>query len=210
MRAWLPEMVAEVGLPYVTYLLLHAQGLSVVNSLLAGSLFPIAFIVFHFVRQRRLDGFGLIILATIGAGAVLALLSGNSRIYLVKESFLTGAFGLAMLGTLFGRRPFMFYSGRKFATDGSPAGRAAWDSYWPKSPTFRRSNRILTLVWGLAFVAEAAVRIVAAYSLSTSEVVALSAVVPLVIVGLLMLWTFAYVARTRPRSQAEVVAATAT
>jgi intracellular septation protein A len=207
MKAWLPEMVAEAGLPYVTYLILHAQGVSVVASLLAGSVFPIAFIGFHFVRQRRLDGFGLIILGTIAAGAGLALLSGSSRIYLVKESFLTGAFGLAMLGSLFGRRPFMFYSGRKFATDGSPAGLAAWDSYWPKSPTFRRSNRVMTLVWGLTFVAEAAIRVVAAYTLSTSTVVALSAVVPLVIIGLLMFWTFTYAGRTRPRSRAEVVAA---
>lgn len=208
-RAWLPEMVAEAGLPYLTYLLLHARGVSVVNSLLAGAVFPVAFIVIHFVRRHRLEGFGLIILATIAAGAGLALLSGSSRIYLVKESFLTGAFGLAMLGSLFGRRPFMFYSGRKFATDGSAAGLAAWDSYWPRSSTFRRTNRVMTLVWGVAFVAEAAVRVVAAYTLSTSTVVALSAVVPLVIVGLLMSWTFAYAARTRPRSHAEVVAATA-
>jgi hypothetical protein len=150
---------------------------------------------------------GLIILATIAAGAILALLSGNSRIYLVKESFLTGAFGLFLLGSLFAKRPFMFYSGRKFATDGSPAGRAAWDSYWPKSPTFRRSSRIMTVVWGVAFLIEAGLRVVSAYTLSTSTVVALSAVVPLVIVGLLMMWTFAYARRTAPISRAEVMAA---
>lgn len=206
MRAWLPEMIAEAALPYVTYLVLHGQGVSTVPSLVAGGVFPLGFVLFHFLRQGRVDGFGLIILATIAAGAGLALLSGSSRIYLVKESFLTGAFGLAMIASLLGRRPFMFYSGRKFATDGTRTGRAAFDSYWPKSPTFRRSNRIMTVVWGVAFVAEAAIRVVAAYTLSTSTVVALSAVVPLVILGLLMVWTIAYGGRTRPRSRAEVMA----
>lgn len=134
------------------------------------------------------------------------LLSGNSRIYLVKESFLTGGFGLVLLASLFGRRPFMFYSGRKFATDGSPAGLAAWDSYWLNSPTFRRSNRVMTVVWGITFLAEGATRVVAAYTLSTSTVVALSAVAPLIILGLLMLWTFAYARRTMPHSRAETIA----
>jgi hypothetical protein len=202
-------MVAEAGLPYLTYLVLHGQGVSTVTALVAGSVFPIAFIGYHAIGQRRLDGFGLIIVATIAAGAGLALVSGNARIYLVKESLVTGGFGLALLASLLGPRPFMFYAGRKFATDGSPAGRAAWDSYWPQSTTFRRSNRVMTAVWGAAFVIEAAVRVVAAYSLPTSTVVALSTVVPLVVLGLLLVWTFAYGGRTRLRSRAEVMAATA-
>jgi hypothetical protein len=202
-------MVAEAGLPYLTYLVLRGQGVRTVSALVAGSVFPIAFIGYHAIRQRRLDGFGLVILATIAAGAALARLSGSSRIYLVKESFVTGTFGLAMLVSLLAPRPFMFYAGRKFATDGSPAGRAAWESYWPRSATFRRSNRVMTAVWGLAFVAEAVVRLVAAYTLSTSTVVALSGVVPLAVLGLLMVWTFAYAGRTRPRSQAEFMAASA-
>jgi intracellular septation protein A len=203
----MPEMVAEAGLPYATYLILHAQGVSTVDSLLAGAVFPVAFILGHFARRRRLDGFGLIILATIVAGAGLALLSGSSRIYLVKESLLTGAFGVVLLASLLGRRPFMFYSGRKFATDGSPAGQAAWDSYWPRSPAFRRSNRVMTVVWGLAFLAEAAIRVVAAYTLPTSTVVALSATVPLAVIGLLMVWTFAYARGRAAVSRAEVMAA---
>ncbi|HEX3541125.1 MAG TPA: VC0807 family protein [Acidimicrobiales bacterium] len=200
------EVVAEGALPYVTYLVLHGQGVGTVDALAAGAVFPVAFLGYHFARRRRLDGLGVIILATIVAGTGLALLSGNSRLYLVKESLLTGAFGVFLLGSLLAPRPFMFYSGRRFATDGSPAGLAAWDSYWPKSPTFRRSQRVMTLVWGVAFLGEAALRIVAAYTLDPSTVVALSAIVPLAVVGLLMMWTFGYARRTTPRSRAEVLA----
>jgi hypothetical protein len=82
-----------------------------------------------------------------------------------------------------------------------------WDGYWTKSRTFRWSIRVMTIVWGVAFLAEAAVRVVAAYTLSTSTVVALSAVVPLAVIGLLMVWTFAYAKRTTPISRAEMMAA---
>lgn len=67
-------MMAEAGLPYLAYLILHARGVSTVDALAAGAVFPTAFIVYHFAARRRLDGFGLIILATIATGAGLALL----------------------------------------------------------------------------------------------------------------------------------------
>ncbi len=204
--AWGAEVVGQAALPYLAYLVLRARGASPVDALAAGAVFPAAFIAVNFTRRRRLDGFGLAILATIAAGVALTLISASARFALVKESLITGAFGLAMLGSLLGRRPLMFYFGRRFATDGSSAGHAAWASYWPRSPTFRRSHRVMTVVWGVAFLVEAAIRVAAAYTLSTATVVGLSATVPLVVVGVLMGWTFAYGGRTRARSRAEVAA----
>ena len=97
MRAAIGEMVASAALPYITYLVLKGQGVSEVDALATGAVFPVAFIVVNFVRKRRLDGFGLLILATIAVGVALALSSGDARFALVKESFLTGAFGLFLL-----------------------------------------------------------------------------------------------------------------
>jgi hypothetical protein len=198
------QVVGQAAIPYLAYVVLRGRGASTVDALAAGAVFPAAFIAVNFARRRRLDGFGLLILGTIAAGVVLSLISGSPRFALVKESLVTGAFGLAMLGSLLGPRPLMFYFGRKFATDGSPAGLEAWGSYWHRSATFRRSNRVMTVVWGVALVVEAAIRVVAAYTLPTATVVALSATVPLAIVGLLMAWTFAYGGRSRASSRAEV------
>src|SRR5215469_7316828 len=134
-RTWMIELAVEAGLPYLTYLLLRSQGVSAVWALAAGAVFPAAFVVAGFARHRRLDGLGAIILATILVGVVLTVVSGDARFALVKESFVTGAFGLALLFSLLAPRPMMFYFGAKFATDGTPDGRARWDSIWPQSPT---------------------------------------------------------------------------
>jgi len=205
-KTWLPELVIDGALPYVSYLVLRSQGVGSVTALAAGAVFPAGFIAVRFLRQRRLDGFGVIVLAVIAVGVGISVLSGDARFALVKESLLTGAIGLAMLGSLVAPRPLMYYCGRKFATDGTPEGLARWESYWAKSAMFRRSNRMMTAVWGTAFVVEAALRVLAAYSLATSTAVAVSAVVPLVVIGLLMAWTVFYSKRTRPVSRAEVVA----
>lgn len=147
-KTWLPELVVDGALPYLTYLVLRSQGVGSVVALAAGAVFPATFIVVRFLRQRRLDGFGVVVLAVIAVGAGVSLLSGDARFALVKESLLTGAIGLAALGSLVAPRPMMYYSGRKFATDGSPDGMARWESYWVKSAMFRRSNRMMTVVWG--------------------------------------------------------------
>jgi len=205
-KAWVPELVVDGALPYLSYLVLRGQGVGNVVALAAGAVFPAGFIMVRFLRKRRLDGFGLIVLAVIAVGVGLSLLSGDARFALVKESLLTGAIGLAMLGSLAAPKPLMYYSGRKFATDGTPEGSDRWESYWVKSAMFRRSNRMMTFVWGSAFVVEAALRVVAAYTLATSRAVAVSAFLPLGVVGLLMAWTIVYSKRTRPVSRAEVVA----
>ncbi|MFN2569859.1 MAG: VC0807 family protein [Candidatus Dormibacteria bacterium] len=206
MKPWLLRMLAEAGLPYATYLVLSSHGVSTVSALAVGAVFPLGFVVLTFVRRRRWDGLGLMILAAIVAGLALSLISGDARIALVRDSSLTGAFGLVLLGSLLGRRPLMFYFGRMFGTDGSATGLAAWESFWPRSVTFRRSQRVLTVVWGVAFLGEAAVRVVAAYTLPVGMTVAFSAVLPLAVVALLVLWTYTYASRTTPRSRAEVAA----
>jgi hypothetical protein len=67
----------------------------------------------------------------------------------------------------------------------------------------------MTLVWGLVFVGEFALRVVFIYTLSPATVLAVS---PLVLGGasvLTMLWTFRYAARARKAGAARRAAAAA-
>lgn len=206
LRATLPGLLLDAALPYATYLLLRSWDESSVVALSVGAVFPAANVALTWARRRHLDGLGLFVLVLLALGAAASLISGDSRFILLKESAFTGAFGLAMLGSLAARRPLMFYSGLKFATDGSPEARARWDGYWAKSATFRSSNRMMTAVWGVAFVLEALVRVALVYTLAESTVVGISQVMPIAVVAALITWTSWYGWRTRPASRAEVVA----
>lgn len=207
-RAIAMSMVLDAALPFAAYHVLEGQGLSTVAALSASAVFPAIGVILGFVRGRRLDGLGLLVLAAIAISVVTSLVSGNARFVLVKESFLTGAFGLLMLGSLLARRPLMFYFGRKFRAGGDPEAVRRWDDLWQYA-SFRRANRVMTLVWGMVFLAEAVARVIMAYTLSVSVVQAVGSVMGFAVVGVLVAWTTAYGHRVRRRAQTDRVPAVA-
>lgn len=107
----------------------------------------------------------------------------------------------------------MFYFGRKFATDGTPESTAWWNGLW-QYEGFRTTMRTMTLVWGVAYVIEAAVRIALAYTLDTSTMVTLSPIMIYGVLGALGVWTAMYGKRSqaegeRRAAEAEAAAAAA-
>lgn len=196
-QAWVPMIVMDIVLPTLTYFLL--TGLTHVDevpALLISGIWPAIEITVVNVRQRHLDEFGVFVLVGIGLGVVTTLLSDNARAVFMKDSITTGLLGLVMLATLVGK-PLTYYLGRRFATDGSKAQRDWWDGLW-KHPQFRRVQRHLGAVWGIALVAEAAIRAVLTWRLGTSAMVVVNNVVPYVIIAVLILYSI----RTGRRSQA--------
>jgi hypothetical protein len=120
----------------------------------------------------------------------------------------TGLFGVVLIGSLWAPRPLMFYFGRKFATGGDPARVDWWNGLW-QYPGFRRGQRILTLVWGGSFLAEAVVRILLGYTLPVSTMVVISSILPYVVLGLLIFGTVTYGRRAgRRNAQANPPAST--
>jgi hypothetical protein len=64
----------------------------------------------------------------------------------------------------------MFYFGRRFATTGTTSRAAWWNGLW-QYPGFRRSQRILTLVWGASLLVEALLQIELTFQLPVGAVV---------------------------------------
>lgn len=193
---WGSTILFNVALPLLTYFLLTGAGWSAVTALLASGVWPAAETVVLLAVRRRIDEFGVIALLFIGLGVVAGLGFNSARLVLVKESAVTGLFGLLVLGSLLLPRPLMFYFGRKFATDGTPEAVAYWNGLW-RYPSFRRTQRVISVVWGVAFVAEAGVRVALSYALPTSAMAVVSAILPLAAVGALVTWTVSYGRRAR-------------
>ncbi|MDG6103978.1 hypothetical protein Daura_23340 [Dactylosporangium aurantiacum] len=103
-------------------------------------------------------------------------------------------------------RPLMFYFGRRFATNGTPESIDRWNGLW-QYPGFRRTQRVITIVWGVTMCAEALLRIVLAYQLSTGTMVVISNVLPYVVLVGLITWTVTYGKRQARAAQDRVAAA---
>jgi hypothetical protein len=191
--------VFDIGGPLLAYSLLRSNGLSAVTSLVLSGIFPAFGVAIKFARDRRLDAIGLLVLLGIAVGTVLGLLSGNARLVLVEGSVPTAVFGLVCLASLRSRRPLIYRFALEFMGADSPRGRE-FESLW-QYPGFRQIFRVMTIVWGAAYLVEAAVRVVIVELTSTGTALAISKTMPYVVAGLLVAWTLAYGRMHRRRAE---------
>lgn len=200
-RNWAPTILFNVVLPIITYTLLTGYGVADALALALSGVWPLLELGISFARTRHADEFSIMVLAFLVVGVAASLAFDDARLLLVKDSAVTGLFGLALLGSLLAPRPLMFYFGRKFATGGDPARVEWWNGLWQYAG-FRRSQRILTVVWGGTFLAEAVLRIVLSYSLPVSTMVVVSNVLPYVVLAVLIFGTATYGRRAGRRNAA--------
>ena len=94
----------------------------------------------------------------------------------------------------------MFYFGRYFATANDPVRIAQYNGLW-QYRYFRFVNRVITVVWGVAYAGEFILRVILVYTLPPAVVLAVS---PIVLGGITILtitWTFAYARRASRRGE---------
>jgi hypothetical protein len=196
MMTWGLTLLFNVVLPFVTYTVLTGNGMKTIPALTIIAAWPMVELVLYYALHHRVDEFGVLALIIFALGVVSALAFNSTRLAVVKDSAITGLLGVMFLASLVLARPMAFYMGRKFATDGSAERVAYWNGLW-RYPSFRRSQRVVTVVWGLALLVEAGVRIALSYGLSTSTMVLVNAVLPAAATAALIVWTITYGKRVR-------------
>lgn len=183
-RALAPTLVRDIGLPTLAYYLLHWNGASDWTALLAGALVSGALLVVEAVRARKLDAFSAFMLGVFTVGLLASLVSGDARMLIVKDSFVTAGVGLAFAVSAFTAKPLIYFAARKSHPD-----PAAFEAMYQATPAVRARFRMMSAVWGAGFLVEAALRVVLAYQLPVSTMVWLSNVLMFGTIGLLVFVT---------------------
>ena len=176
-RQLAPSLLLSVACTVVVYSLLrpHFPPSSIVP-LLAASLFPVLGNILSVVRHRRPDIFGVMVLIGLAVSVIGVLLGGGQRLLLLRESFVTGAIGLALLVSLVLPKPLGYYFARQLMAADDPQRRARFDGLW-QHPPFRRALRGGTIFWGVLLLGEFGVRIAMILTLPVVVVLAISPIV---------------------------------
>ena len=188
-------VVFDIAGPLVAYSLLRSAGLSAVTALVLSGAFPALGVIVSLIRHRRADTIGVLVLAGIAVGTVVGLLSGDPRLVLVEGSVPTAVFGFLCLGSLWARRPLIYRFAVEFMGADTPKGRD-FASLW-QYPGFRHAFRLYTVVWGVAYLAEAAARVIIVETTSTSTALTVSKVMPYVVAAGIIAWMIAHGRRAR-------------
>lgn len=191
--------VFDIAGPLVTYSMVRSAGLGAVPALLLSGVFPALGVLLGFARHRRVDAVGVLVLAGVAVGTILGLISGNERLILAEGSVPTAIFGLACLGSLRASLPLIFRFALEFIGADTPQGRdfvAKW-----QYAGFRRVFRLMTVVWGTAYLAEAAARVMIIELVPAGTALAVSKTMPYMVAALLIGWTTGYGQRSRRRGE---------
>jgi hypothetical protein len=193
LRSVVPTLLFDVLAPYVTYSMVKAYlpGVTEVGALGASGIIPAVYGMYAIIRSRHIDIIGAVVLIGIAVSIIATFVGGDPKLLLIRESFVTGALGLVCLLSLLWPRPLMFYVGRQFSAGQDPVEIERFNALWVR-PGARQVFRILTIVWGLGYLGEFALRILMVQILSIPENMAVG---PLVFNGItigLIVWTVAF------------------
>lgn len=199
-----PQILTGGVAPFVVYEIGRHYGLADSIALALSAVPPALSVLGSWAWRRRLDPIGAVALISIVAGLVaMAFLNGNEVLFKMRDSVITGAFGLVCLVTLVAPvKPAMFVMGRALTGDADKDKVGEFDALW-EEPRARRVFTVLTAVWGVGLVAEAAARAALIYVLSTGVFLAVTPVVFWVVLGSLIYFTVTYVRASRRRAALE-------
>jgi hypothetical protein len=186
------NLVVDAVLPWLAVQLLERLwGVGIVPALAMAAIFPVASVVLSWTRHRRPEVIGIGMLAAILSGVGVALVTDDAHFAVLKAAPAFGLFGLACLASLGRKRPLMFFVARQFIAGGDAAKAAAWTARL-EDAGFRRSMRLLTIVWGVAALCEAALGIAAAFLLAPHIALVAEPVLGIGTTAALIVWTTAY------------------
>ncbi len=199
LRSLTPIVVFDTAGPLVAYSLLRSGGSSVVTALVLSGILPAFNVAIGFARHRRLDAVGFLVLFGIAATAALGLITNSPKALLLRGSVATAAFGLVCLGSLWSRRPLMFRFALEFNGPDTPKGRDFADRW--RYSGFRRTFRVITAVWGIAYLAEAVARVMIVESTSTGTAYDISKLMPFAVAGIVVAWMIPYGLRAKRKGE---------
>ncbi|MBV9873627.1 MAG: hypothetical protein JO025_02765 [Verrucomicrobia bacterium] len=183
------DFLVNLGGPFLVYQL-AAGYMSETAALMLSSAPPILWSIGQLIWSRKLDALSLLVIAGIALSLVATLLGGSPRLLLIRESFITGIFGLVFLGSLLFPKPLLFYLAKTtVAKQGMK--EEVFESNW-SIPGFRSTFYLMTVVWGAGLLCEATLKIVLAFTMQTGLFLVVSPIISYSIYFGLLGWSIWY------------------
>jgi hypothetical protein len=148
----------EIGGSIGLFHLAQRMGASDVVSYLVGSIAPVVGGFMVWAKARKFSGASAAIFAFTALSAVIALIGSTSpKVLLYKDCAVTALIGLIFLGScVLVRKPLVFYMAQRYGTDGTHDGMAIFDAMWDISRDFRTCMYVISYLWAVLFVIQAA------------------------------------------------------
>ncbi|CAK4074943.1 unnamed protein product [Aphanomyces euteiches] len=184
-KAICKTMFISVVSPILIYNIASKQT-SKANALLLSGIPPAIDSMVAMIRHRRIDVVPSLMVVSISLSALIAGLSQDPKLLLVKDSFFTCIIGTAFLASTFWEKEDIMWTHKR--QHRGPEAKAEMDAMYTKPEVKAHSKRVCR-VWGGGLLIEAAIRITMIYSLSVDAVAYTSPLLMVVTLTSLGIWT---------------------
>jgi intracellular septation protein A len=183
------DFLVNLGGPFLVYQLAVGH-MSETGALMLSSAPAILWSIGQLIWSRKLDALSLLVIAGIALSLIATLMGGSPRLLLVRESLVTGIFGLIFLGSLLFPKPLLFHLVK--ATVSKQRMRPDdFASRW-SIPGFRFTFYLMTVVWGVGLLVEAITKIILAFTMATGPFLAISPIISYGVYFGLLGWSIWY------------------
>lgn len=194
------EAAANFILPVLIYSLARER-LGDVRALMAASAPPILWSVVEFARLRKVDALSILVLGGIALSLLAFAGGGGVKFLQLRENLVAGLVGLVFLGSAAIGKPLIYQLARAVTRRQSVEKFEALETLGGDA-RFRRTMLLATLVWGFGLVAICGLCCALVFTLSIKQYLLVSSPVSYGAMGLLTLWTYWYVRRSKGVTQA--------
>jgi len=201
------EATVNFILPYIIFAFAQPQ-YGDVEALILSSVPPILWSIVEFAWHRRIDALSMLVLLGIVLSLAAVAGGGSARFLQLREKLVTVIIGLVFLGSALIGKPLIYQLARAQMVRNSSNELEEFEAL-RSNKYFRRTMMVLTVVWGLGLLVDAATSIALVYTLSIKTYLAVNPFVSYGFMGGLSLWTFLYVRLQRQKGAARRAAAQA-
>jgi hypothetical protein len=163
-------MLVDVIVPLVLFYGLRRLGVDQFVALLAGATVPAVEAAHSLITRRRVGGVQIFMLGVMALTVAMSFVTGSARVLLIRNAWGMAALGGWMAFTLLARRPFLYEAGRVVFDEEQ---RRAWSASWERHTAFRNLLWTSSLVWAVACLLDAGLRVVLAMTMPVDAVPAL-------------------------------------
>ena len=192
-------LLLDIVGPLVVYRGCRSAGVPEVWALVLSGLPPLLGVTADWLRWRTLEAIGAFVLAGIALSVVFAALTNDARIVLLEGAAFTGVLGGICFLSLAARRPLLFHFAQAFYGGRHSTTGTELDDDYQQYVEVRSFFRIVTIVWGVVFLAEAVLKAAVARTASTGAALTVNRILPWLVLLPLLAWTLWWGNRLRAR-----------
>jgi hypothetical protein len=174
-RAIAPSIVFGAVVPLAVYYLVRSHVGGDPPALAIAGVPAVLWVVAQGTRARVFDPIGgLVLLGFVTGLAMSYALGGSAFVLKIRDPVIFCLLGAGCLTSLwFLPRPVMFYVGRALSAGDDPLRRKLFDQTW-ELPSGPQLFKVITVLWGVGLLLDAAIRIFLATLMATGPFLAAS------------------------------------